>query len=153
MSSDLYQKGKLLIQQQTLDVVGSAGIVVIPMSKSYTFSETHDFISDIVADELDAKGYNGGFGNGGRKTPANRTFRRDDPNGRVEYDHDDITWSSLGGNVNENNDVIGGYVLADERSADTDSPLIAFDDLADNRATNGSNITHSVDSEGFFYIQ
>lgn len=153
MASNLYQKGILLIVDNTVDLVNDAGVVLFPVSKSYTFDETHNFISDIVADELDAKNYAGGYGGADRQTPANRNWQRMDGNSRVEFHFDDVTWADLGGNVNENNDVIGGYVLAREDTSDTDSPLIAFDDLSDNRATNGSNITHSVNSEGLFYFE
>jgi len=149
MSSEVYQKGKDEIAKQNLDLVSSANLVVVPMSDSYTPDfETDEFLADVNADELDCDGYTQGFGSEDRKTPANRVLRRDDSNGRIEFDFDDVTLSSLGGGVSANNDSIGGYIIAEERNDDSDSVLVAFDGLQDNRATNGSDITYSPDAEG-----
>lgn len=154
MASDVFQKGKDEIFKNDLDVVGSAGVVLILMSDSYSPDFTaQDFISDVSGDELDADGYTQGYGSADRQTPANRLLRRDDPNARVELDFDDVTWSDLGGGVSANNDTVGGVLLAEERTDDSDSVLIAYDELQDNRATNGSDITYSPDSEGMFYIE
>lgn len=151
--SDAYQKGKDEIAKQNLDAQGSADVVLLLMSSSYSPDTTaHDFISDINADELDADGYNAAFGSADRQTPSNRTWDRDDPNDRIEFDFDDVTWSSLGGGVSDNNDTAGYVVIAEERTDDTDSPLIAYDSLQDDRETNGSDITYSPDSEGMFQL-
>jgi len=147
----VYQNGKKEIAQQSLDAVASANIVLIPMSDSYIPDYTgHNTISDVATDELDADGYTQGYNSADRKTPSNRTYRRDDPNSRIEFDFDDITWSDIGGGVSDNNDTVGGFLLAEERTDDTDSPLIAFDTLEDDRQTNGSDITYSPDPEGMF---
>lgn len=149
MPSDTFLKGRDEIVKQNLDWEGSASIVAIPMSDSYTPDfVTQDFVSDVAADELDATGYDGGFGGADRKTPANKTIVRDDANERIELDHDDVTLADIGGTVNDTNDVVSGYILAEERSSDSDSPLIAFLDLTDDRPTNGSDITLSPDAEG-----
>lgn len=147
--SGVYQRGKLYIVRNTIDIVGGGGVVVMPMSSSYSpDAKAHDVIADISSHELDADGYSGGFGGASRKTPQNRVARRDDPNGRVEYDFDDITWSSLGGGVSANNDEIGYFVLAVEDTDDASSPLVGWDSLQDNRETNGSDITYSPSAEG-----
>jgi hypothetical protein len=149
MASDTFLKGRDEIVKQTLDWVGSSSIVAIPMSDSYTPDFVgQDFVSDVAADELDATGYDGGFGGGDRKAPSGKAVVRDDANARIELDHDDVTLSEVGGSVNDTNDVVSGYILAEERSSDSDSPLIAFIDLQDDRPTNGSDITLSPDPEG-----
>jgi len=154
MPSDVYQKGKDEIAKQNLDLVSSTGLVVVPMSSSYTPDFKNDeFLADVNADELDCDGYTKGFGSADRKTPANRLLRRDDSNGRVEFDFDDVTLSSLGGGTSANNDTIGGYIIAEERTSDTDSVLIGYDDLQDDRQTNGSDITYSPDPEGMLQFQ
>jgi len=156
MASEVYQKGKDEIAKQNLDVVGSANIVAIPMSESYTPDpKNHEHMSDVASDELDCDGYDGGFGGADRVTPSGRTWRRDDGDtpGRIEFDHDDFTLQDLGGGVSDNNDVIGGFLYIEERTDDTDSPIVAFDTLQDNRATNGSDITRSTDAEGVFYLE
>jgi len=151
--SDAYQKGKDEIAKQNLDAANSGDVVLLLMSDSYTPSDTgQDFISDINADEIDCDGYTQGFGSTDRQTPANRTFDRDDPNNRIEFDFDNVTWSSLGGGTSANNDTLGYVVLAEEGTADSDSVLIAWDSLQDDRETNGSDITYSPDSEGMFQL-
>lgn len=151
--SDVYQNGKQEILEQNLDAVGSSDVVLILMSDSYSPSSTsHDTISDINADELDADGYTTGFGSADRKTPTTRNFNRNDGNDRVEFEFDDTTWSSLGGGVSDNNDTVGTVVLAEERTDDTDSPLIAYDTLQDDRETNGSDITYSPENGFMFSI-
>jgi hypothetical protein len=149
--SDLYQKGKIIPVDQTIDLLNGGNIVALLMSDSYAPSATnHDFIGDIVADELDADNYAGGYGGSSRQTPTNRTLRREDAGPHVEFDFDDITWPSLGGGVSANNDVVGYVVLAAEITNDSSSPLIAWDSLDDNRATNGSDIVYSTDPDGMF---
>lgn len=164
MSSDVYQKGKDEILKQNLDLVNSSNLVLILVSDSYTFDETQDFIDqgtadDVASHELDADGYTQGPGSADRQTPANRVLTRDDGNSRIEFDFDDVTWADLGGGVSANNDVVGGVVIAEERQNnnnnldDTVSVLIGYDDLQDNRQTNGSDITYSPDAEGMLQFQ
>ena len=146
MASDTFLKGRDEIVKQNLDWAGSSSIVAVPMSDSYTPDFTgQDFIADVAADELDATGYDGDFGGSDRKTPSGKVVNRDNTNDAIELDHDDITLDDIGGSVNDTNDTVTGYILAEERSSDSDSPLIAFLDLADNRPTNGSDITLSPD--------
>lgn len=157
MASGVYQKGKDEIAKQNLDAQGSANVVLIPVSSSYTFDETQDFVdeataADVASHELNADGYTAGFGSSDRLTPANRTWDRDDANSRIEFDFADATFSGLGGGTSSNNDTMGGVVLAEERTSDADSVLIAYDELNDNRATNGSDITYSPDNEGMFQL-
>jgi len=149
MASDTFLKGRDEIVKQNLDWAGSSSIVAIPMSGSYTPDYSgQDFIGDVAADELDATGYDGGFGGADRKTPSGKAVNRDNGNDRIELDHDDVTLSDVGGSVNDTNDTLTGYILAEERTSDGDSPLIAFIDLQDDRPTNGSDITLSPDAEG-----
>ena len=154
MPSIVFPKGLGEIVKQSLDLVGGSSIVVIPMSKSYSpDASAQDFIADVAGDELEATGYDGGFGGADRQTPSGRTIRRDNTNDRIEFDFDDLTFSEIGGSVSDTNDVITGYIIAEERTDDTDSPLVGFLDLAENRPTNGSDITLSPDSEGAFQFE
>lgn len=159
MASDVYQQAKRKIGDQTLDVAGDPDIVLILVSDSYTFDETQDALdtgtdADVTSNELDADGYAAGYNAADRKTPASRQFVRNDSNSRVEFDFDDVTFSSLGGGVSANNDQVGGVVLALEGPTDdTDSIPIVYDELQDNRATNGSDVTYSPSDEGMFQLQ
>jgi len=158
MSSVLYQRGLLELAQQNLDVEGSSDLVIIPMSASYTPDpEAHETISDVNSDELDADGYTQGFGSADRKTPSNRSWSRNDsPDGgadsRLELSHDDVTWPDLGGGVSDNNDVVGGFLYAEERTDDADSPIFGFDTLQDDRDTNGADVTHSTAPDGSIHL-
>jgi len=159
MASDVYQNAKNKIADQTLDVQGDANIVMILVDNGYSFDETEDNLEmggsgDVSDHELNADGYAQGYGSADRQTPANRKWTRDDGNSRIEFDFDDVTWPSLGGGVSANNDTIGGVVLALEGPTDdTDSIPIAYDDLQDNRQTNGSDITYSPDAEGMLQLK
>jgi len=157
--SDVYQKAKNKILDQSLDVQGDSSIVLILVDDGYSFDETEDNLEtggsgDVADHELDADGYTQGYGSGGRQTPTGRAWRREDGESRVEFDFDDTTWSSLGGGTSDNNDVIGGVVIALEGPTDdTDSIPIAFDNMQDSRPTNGSDFTYSTNADGMFYIQ
>lgn len=149
MNSLTFLQGRDEIVKQNLDLVGSVNLVVIPMSDSYTPDPSaQDFISDVAADELAATGYSGGFGGADRQTPSGRVLTRDDVNNRIEFHFNDLTFAAIGGSVAQTNDVVTGYIIGEERTDDTNSPLIGFIDLADNRPTNGSDITLSLDAEG-----
>jgi hypothetical protein len=149
MNSLTFLNGRDEIVSQNLDLVGSGSLVVIPMSDSYSPDVSgQDVIADVSADELSATGYDGGFGGADRRTPTGRVLRRDNANNRLEFDFDDLTFPDIGGNVNQTNDVVTGYIIAEERTSDSDSPIVGFLDLADNRPTNGSDITVSPDAEG-----
>lgn len=154
--SKIYQNGLQELVEQNLDVVNSSGVVLILMSDSYTPDpEADEFIGDVAADELDADGYTQGFGSADRQTPTSRSWQRNDsvtPT-RIELQFDNVTWSDLGGGVSANNDTVGGVILAEERSSDSDSPLLAFDTLQDDRSTNGSDITYATSSDGMINVE
>lgn len=151
-----FAKGFDEILNQDLDLVQSGDIVAVPMSSSYTPDPDNDtFMSDVNADELDADGYDGGFGGGDRVTPGSRVLRVDnaDNPSRIEFDHADFTLADIGGGVSANNDTLGGFLYIEERTGDNDSPVIGFDTLNDDRDTNGSDITRSTAGDGAFYVE
>jgi hypothetical protein len=151
-----FAKGFEEILKQSLDLVGSGDVVAVPMSSSYTPDpDNHTFMSDVNGDELNADGYIGGFGGAGRLTPTGRVLRVDNADNptRVEFDHDDFTLADIGGGVSDNNDTLGGFLYIEERTSDADSPVIGFDSLQDDRATNGSDITRSTAGDGAFYVE
>jgi len=69
---------------------------------------THDFVTDIVADEHAVAT---------RKQLANLTVERDDVNGRVEFHWDPVTWTALTGNATT------FAVIFELVNDDTDSPI------------------------------
>jgi hypothetical protein len=106
-----------------------------------------DFVDDGSADdpashEISVTGYTPGFSGSGRKTLASKTTTESDANDRAELDAADVTWTALGSGA-----TIGGVVVYKRGSADTDSRLISFHDVA-NTATNGGDISISWNSAG-----
>lgn len=148
MASGFTQKGKLEIAQQNLDLVNEASLKLVLVDDGYVHDNTRDLVDDgsvddVASHEISVTGYTGGFGGAGRRVPANRVLNRDDPGEEIEFDFDDETWTSLGSGV-----TIGGVALIVEKTADTDSWVVAYDELSSNVATNGGDITYSPSAEG-----
>lgn len=114
---------------------------VMLLDADYTPNADHDFVADIVADELSGTGYTGGFGGSGRKTVTSKVFTINDTNDRGEFDAGDITWTSI------NAGTVGCAVLIKEITDDSASILIAAYDVT-NVATNGSDLTLVWNSVG-----
>ena len=153
--STVFQKGLDELVKQNLNLKDSANLVLILVSTSYSpDAEAHQFIADLNSHELDCDGYTKGFGSNDRKTPSGRIWVRNDgaTPSRIEFSFNNVTWADLGGGTSANNDTIGGVVVAEERTDDTDSPIIAFDDLEDDRQTNGSDVTYSPDDNGVIQL-
>lgn len=101
---------------------------------------------DPASHEISVTGYTPGFSGTGRKTLASKAVATDAANDRAEFDCADVTWTALGAGA-----TIGGAVLYQRGSADTDSRLIAFFDLT-NTPTNGSDISLVIDAEGLLSL-
>jgi hypothetical protein len=144
MASKWYGKGLLKVVDRTIDFASDT-IKVMLVNASYSYNADHDFIDDVVANELSGTGYTGGFGGSGRKTTASKTILEDTANDRVEYDFADIVWTGI------NAGTIGGAIIVKEITNDASSPLIAFLDPAD-LVTNGGDVTLVVNAEGALQI-
>lgn len=148
MASGFTQKGKLEIAQQALDLITEANLKVMLVDDAYVHDNTRDFVDDGSADdaashEIAVAGYTPGFGGAGRRVPASRVFNRDDAGLEIEFDFADIVWIGLGTGV-----TIGGAVLIVEKTSDADSWVVAFDDLAEDKPTNGGDMTYAPSAEG-----
>lgn len=83
-----------------------------------------------------------------RKAIANQAVNQDDPNLRAEFDGDDITFTALGGALN---DTIGAILVFKFVTNDADSIPIAYIDNAGSDfsvPTNGGNVVIGWDPEG-----
>jgi hypothetical protein len=105
---------------------------------NHTFTKSHEFVSDIVANEASGTGYS-------RKTLANTSIALDTGNDRVEFDADDISYTALDAGT------IASAIIYKEVTNDADSQLIADVDFTD-LVTNGSDVDLQVNAEGFFFI-
>ncbi len=148
MASGFTQIGKLLISQQTLDIVADGAIKLVLVDDTYVHDDTRDFTDDATAEDVASKeisvtGYVGGFAGAGRRVPASRVLARDGGDTEIEFDFADEVWTALGSGV-----TIGGVALIKEITNDAASPVIAYDELTGNVATNGGNITYQPSAEG-----
>ena len=137
MASNLYNPGLEKLLSNSIDY-DTDTIKVILVDTNHTFTKSHEFVSDIVANEASGTGYS-------RKTLANKTQTLDTANDRVEFDADNPTYTALDAGT------IASAVIYKEVTNDADSPLIANIDFAD-LVTNGSDVELQINSEGLFFV-
>lgn len=137
MASTLYNKLYQLALTGAIDLENDT-INVLLVDDTYTADKTHDFVSDVVADELSGTGYT-------RKTLAGKSVTLDNGNNRVTFDATDPVWTGLDAGV------IGGAVIFKQVTNDADSPLICFLDPT-NLTTNGSDVTLQFNAAGILRL-
>lgn len=145
MASRQYGTGTLGIINRDINLLGST-IKCMLVTPSYTYNADHDFVNDVSTNELNGTGYANGFSGAGRKTLASKALALNGGSTRVEFDAADLTWTALAAAAGD----IGGAILYQEGTSDTDSRLIAFLDPAD-LTPNGSDVTLSWNSGGILY--
>lgn len=124
MASGVYNKGLHELAEALTDL-GSADLRVLLMTAAYTFTRTHNFVADVVANEISAAGYS-------RQALTGETVVEDDTNHRAYLDANDSTFGTLAAGQ-----TIGGVVLFRHTGSDATAPLIAFIQLP-STPTNGS---------------
>ena len=137
MASNLYNPGLEKLLDGTI-AFETDTINVLLVNTSHTFTKTHEFVSDIVANEASGTGY-------ARKTLANAAIALDAANDRVEFDADNPSYTALDAGT------IAAAIIFKQVTNDADSPLIAQIDFAD-LVTNGSDVELQINSEGLFYV-
>ena len=137
MASNLYNPGLEKLLDGTI-AFESDTINVLLVDTSHTFTKTHEFVSDIVANEASGTGY-------ARKTLANAAIALDAANDRVEFDADNPSYTALDAGT------IAAAIIFKQVTNDADSPLIAQIDFAD-LVTNGSDVELQITSEGLFFV-
>jgi len=88
---------------------------VLLVTSSYAPNVDHDFVSDVVANEIAGGGYV-------RKDVTTRTVTYDDANDRVDHNGDNITWTALTNTFRYA--IVYRFV-----TVDADSTLIEYVDL------------------------
>lgn len=150
MASFMYNRAVKEIIDRTLDI--TTGCKVMLVNSTYTPNRDNDVVdtggaNDPVDAEITATNYTRGYGGAGRKA-ATITFSEQDASDRAVAIIGDLTWTALGGAVN---DTITGAILIKEGGAnDTTSKLIAYFDLISGTypsgiPTNGSDLTLDFD--------
>jgi hypothetical protein len=129
-------------------LVSDPGIKAMLVKPAYSFSRTHNTVSDVVANEVSGTNYVGGFGGAGRKVAASRVVVEDDANNRAEFSAASFTWTQI------NVGVVGGMVLFKEGTTDADSDYLFFYDLTGGAGTvtNGGDLVVVPDAEGLVQV-
>lgn len=145
MASKWYNKGLSSVLGGSVNLISDT-IKVMLVTPGYTFVATHNFVSDVVANEVSGSGYTGGFGGAGRKALSSRVVTQDDTNNRGWFDAADLLWSAVTINI-------GGAIVFKELTNDTLSPIIAFLDPSDLNVT-GTDVSCVFNATtGIIYFQ
>lgn len=139
MANAGYNIGKRKILDGALNF-GSADLRVLLVDSGYTFDPTHEFVDDVVAEELSGTGY-------ARKTLAGKTNSTDNVNNRAESDCTDIDYTAI------NAGTAAMAILFVQVTDDTDSYLVGkYDTGGFPLVTNGSDATIQINAEGYAQI-
>ena len=138
MASGWYNSGARDVADRTIDLAADT-IKAILVTSSYTPNKDHDFVDDVVANELSGTGYTGGFAGSGRKTIASKAFSTDTTNDRVEFTFGAVTWTAINAGSPKY------LILVKEITNDAASRLIAYLDLG-TVTTNGGDLTVTPDA-------
>jgi hypothetical protein len=114
--------------------LSTATVKVMLLGTAYVPNKDHEFVSDIVANEISGTGYVGGFGGSGRKALANKTFTKDDALDEARFDADNPTWPGADFGT------VGYAALVIEDTNDASSPVLAILDCED-KLTSGGTLT------------
>lgn len=126
MANGVYNKGKYLFASG--GITTSTDLRTLLVNSSYSFADTHNFVSDVSSSEISVSGY-------ARYDHSSVTITEDDTNDFAYLDLDDATFTSLAAGQ-----TIGGAVLYKYNAADSSAEVIAFYDVTDT-PTNGGDVT------------
>jgi hypothetical protein len=140
----LYNRGKLILVNGTVDWAGATDVEVLLVDDTYTFDADHNFVSDVSGDELPSAD------NYARQDLAGRTLVEDDATDRAVFDATDFSIAALGPATS--GPIVGGAIIfVNAGGADSANPLIAYVPLVDTQV-NGSDFTITWSSDGVFYL-
>lgn len=144
MASGVYTQAKYLIGAGDLDWNSSSVIVrAMLMAPAYTFSNAHQYVSDVSASEVSDASY-------ARVTAATKTVSLDLGGGRALFDLDDIIFPML------STVTVAGVVLYQQIGGDdatpADDPLICFIEVSPDVVADGSNLLIQFDPSGLLEL-
>ena len=111
MASGIYNRGLYEIASDGTGLSTST-LKVMLLNASHSFNRDHNFVSDIVANEITAAGYT-------RKTLSSPAFTEDDAADCAYFDMADPSWSGVTGS-----ETAAHAVVFRDTGADATSPLI-----------------------------
>lgn len=137
MASGVYSNGIQAFIGGSIDYDADT-IKAMLVVNTYTLDkEAHDVVDDVSASRMTGTT---------DQTLGSKAVNEDTGNTRVEVDSANITWSSV-----QSGSTVSGYILYKDTSTPASDPLICFCEFSSPVATNGSNITATVDANGHFY--
>lgn len=137
MASRCYNKGITKISDHTIDYLGTT-IKFLAINSAYSHNPDHQFVSDVVANEV---------AGATRQTLGGKTITQDNTNDRAVFDGNDITFPLVPAGS-----TVGGVIGFHDTGADATSELLVFNDVTDT-PTNGGDITVQFAATGIFYGQ
>ena len=140
MASNIYNNGLLKILDRTVDYV-SDNVAVLLVDNAYTFSETHEYVSNVSGEVVNDIG--SGYA---RQSLASKTITLNTSANAVVFDCADISYTAI-----DTTNTIAGAVIYKDSGTDSTSDLVAFIDFAD-IITNGSDIDLQINANGLFRI-
>ena len=141
MASGGYSRGVLRVQDGTVDLDTTPTKIGLAIS-TYAPDPDESSLTTFAASEATCTGYTGGFGGAGRKS-ATITLTEQTANNRVVDIITDLTWTALGGAVNN---TLRYAVWLREITNDASSVPIGYFQFTADVTTNGSDIL--VDWDG-----
>jgi hypothetical protein len=132
----VYNRG--MFDSPSGNVWGTADMRVLLVGTGYTPNRDHDFVADVVANELSTTNY-------ARQALTGEVITLDDTNDRVLMDADDVTWTALGP-ASGGPSVLAAIVYRNT-GADGTSPLWFYMN-GTTTTVNGSNFTYQWASTG-----
>lgn len=143
MAHTLYHRNLKKILDRTLDLTSGEFSWMI-VGTGYTPNPDHEFVADVVANEISASGYSGGYGGTGRHDAGSLSFGYDDTNDRAYVDTaDPASWTIASGPT-------GAYaILLKKVTSDALSPILCCIDIV-NYAFDGTPYTLQVNASGAF---
>lgn len=146
MASLIYNNTFLLMGTGALDLTEGQDDIRVALLMTNTSADTEEEIALMngfsTLDEMDGANY-------ARKTLASQAIAVDMSNDRVEFDCEDLTWSSLGNGTR----AIQGMLLLKHVTNDTDSIPLAFIEFASTQNPGGSDFTVNMPAEGLIQIR
>ncbi len=144
MASVFYNEAKGALIDGTIDLDTDDIRVALLMTNTTGDTQNDDvqFVDDITLDECDATSY-------ARVALANEAFNIDDGNDRAEFDADDASFTSLGGDASRD---VQGALIYKHVTNDADSPAICFVDFSADLPSTATQIDIPWDSEGIIQL-
>lgn len=141
MASLVYNNFMDLLLKGDIDMVEGQDDLRVALLMSNTTADTEEEVTLMngfsTLDEMDGANYD-------RKTLASQAVNLDGTNDRVEFDCEDLTWSSLGNGTR----AVQGMLLLKHVTNDTDSIPLAFIEFSSTQNPGGSDFTVQINAEG-----